>query len=665
MIVKELQQAEYRARRWWSSLNLEEFNSLAGGDSYVRCQGKERTDPAIVGKDLADNHLFSGGTIGWWVKTGYTVVDIDEGKQEALDVIKKLGIKTLMCKTTKGIHMYFKTDKEYPQKIGMVLPCGLKCDFRCANKGYVLLPFGVKGRGFNSTKEIIDMPVEFTPLTSRKESLLGLKEGDGRNATLFAHLMAYKHKGATAEQIGAMAKAINTTIFKEPMPALELEKIADNTKKYAAEQQGDNPYLIYNAKGAPSQVNARAICDYFVNQGDVFVLGGECYQYNQGVYKESSAYVRGAIREMIGIDTLITQARIMEVYRLILDDTRIQRQDADLNKNKNLVGFTNGNWDIHEAKLIPHSNKHLLTVQLPHEVKKANKPWEKTMLYQFLHSKVKLDDENILMLTQYMAYCLTLGYGLKTFLILQGQSNTGKSVLIRFFEAVVGIHNTSALSMHELPQRFYPAQLYNTLLNSCADNSSLPLSSIENLKKITGGDQIMHEKKGKEPFFFVPFSKLLFSFNQMPLQLEEKSNAFYMRMRILSMQRELFLNDAYVDKLCSETSILEVIPHLLSLLPLKIITRTEDSSIMIEHLREDSDSLHAFIRHNCNVNESKVCTRNALYDSYVTYCLESGRDAHKKHAFMRQMRELKGVKEVRRKESREYCWIGIGLKRGK
>ena len=644
-------------------MNLDDFNSLVGQDSFVRCQGKERIDPAIVTKSRAENHLFSGGTIGWWVRTGYIVVDIDEGKEEALKVIKKLGLKTLMCRTTKGIHLYFKCNKEYPQKIGMLLPCGLKCDFRCANKGYVLLPFGVSGRAFNGTKVIADMPLTFTPLTTRKDSLLGLKEGDGRNATLFAHLMAYKHKGASDDEIEAMAGAINSIIFGQPMPALELDKVIQSTKKYAAEQQGDNPYLLYNSKGSPSQVNARAICDYFVNGGDLFVLAGECYLYRQGVYEEASAYVRNSIREMIGTDVLITQARIIECYRLLLDDTRIQKQSTDLNQNRNLINFINGTWDITQGKLRKHDSKDLITLQIPHEALKANKPWKETMLYKFLTEKVELDESNIKMLTQYMAYCLTLGYGLKTFLILQGQSNTGKSVLIRFMEHMVGSVNTSALSMQELSQRFYPTQLYNRLLNCCADNSSLPLSSIENLKKITGGDQMMYEKKGKEPFFFLPFSKLIFSFNQLPLQLEEKSNAFYMRMRILSMQKELFLNDKYVDNLCSEASILETIPHLLGLLPLNGILRTEKSDSLIESLRRDSDSIHAFISECCEIGKGRWCTRNNMYDDYVSYCINSGREAHKKLAFMRHIRSQQFV-ERRHPKSREYCFLGVGLMKG-
>lgn len=642
-------------------MRLNEFDSLIGQDSYVRCMGKKRLDNSIVNEKAADAHLFSGGQIGWWVRSGYIVVDIDEGKEEAMKVVKRLGLKTLMAQTPKGLHLYFKCNKEYPQRVGMVLPCGLKCDFRCANKGYVILPFGSDGRRFNKCRKIAELPQEFTPMVNRKESLLGLKDGDGRNATLFAHLMTYKNRGASDEQIEEMADVINSIIFSDPMDEKELEKIVENTRKYEASQQFDNPYLIYSAKGVPTNINHRAICDYFVNKGDIFVLGGECYQYRDGVYVEASSHVRNTIKDMIVVDTLITQNRIMECFRLICDDVRLQRTTAELNHDKNLINFQNGVWDIERGELLPHDSKYLQTLQIPHPVGEY-KPFTETRLYDFF-KKTNLPKEDIKMLLKYMAYCLTLDYGLKTFMILCGQSNTGKSVLIRFFENLVGKQNVSSLSMHELNMRFYPSQLYNRLLNSCADNSSLPLSSIENLKKITGGDQIMHEKKGKEPFFFVPFCKLIFSFNQLPLQLEEKSNAFYKRMRILFMNTELFLNNDYVNDLCSEEGVSEIIPYLLHLLPVKDIPRTSTSDKYVEALRQDSDSIHAFIAKQCELGSGVSVEKNALYEAYCRFCVDTGRENSKKHSFMRNIRS-QGFKESRDGKSREYLWLGIGLKKG-
>ena len=645
-------------------MTLETFNNLVGQDSYVRCRDKKRIDTAVVNMKMADTHIFNGGQIGWWVRTGYIIVDIDEGQEEALAVVKALKLKTLICKTPKGLHLYFKCDKDFPQRVGMMTPFGLKCDFRCANKGYVLLPFGSENRTFNKCTEIAEMPLEFTPIPNRKDSLLGLKEGDGRNATMFAHLMAYKHRGASDDQIAKMAHVINKHVFAEPMIESELDKIVENTKKYEAAQQGDNPYLIYNNKGQPTNVNARAICDYFVNAGDVFVLAGECYRYLNGVYQEASSYVRNTIKEMISVDTLITQSRIMECYRLLIDDIRIQREAKDLNADRRLINFINGVYNTETKQLMPHDSKYLQTIQVPHELGEF-KPFEETRLYEFLTGQCKLGADDVDMLMRFLAYCLTMDYGLKTFMILQGQSNTGKSVLIRFVENLVGKCNTSSLSMHELNMRFYPAKMYNKLLNSCADNSSLPLSNIDNIKKLTGGDAIMYEQKGNPNiFFFTSFAKLLFSFNQLPLQLEEKSNAFYKRMRILCMNKELFLNNEYVDALCSEESVTSVIPYLLTLLPLKAIPTTATSDRLVEALRKDSDSMHAFFSKYCVEGPSKWVLKKDLYDAYVQFCIDNGREAHKKHSFNRHMCS-QGFREARHPKTREACWRGVGMKKGR
>lgn len=643
-------------------MKVSEFNALVGQDSYVRCQGKKRIDTAIVTAAMAENHLFQGGTIGWWVRSGYIIVDIDEGKEEALAIVKAMKLKTLMCKTPKGLHIYFKTDKDFPQKIGMVLPSGLKCDYRVANKGYVLLPFCTPDRKFNKLRDVCELPIEFTPIPNRKESLLGLKEGDGRNATLFAHLMAYKNRGATDDQVTDIAHVINKYTFGQPMDAKELEQIIINTHKYQAQSNGDNPYLIYNDKGNPTNINNRAIVDYFVNTGNLFVLAGECYHYFNGIFVESSSFIRNSIKEMIGVDAMISQYRIVEAYKLLVDDTRIQKVATELNSDKNLINFVNGVWNIQEMRLEPHDSKHLQTIQVPHEVIHTDKPLNRTRLYRYLDEQANLPSKDINMILRYMAYCITLDHGLKTFMVLHGPSNTGKSVLIRFFENLVGKENTSSLSMHELNMRFYPAQLYNRLLNSCADNSALPLSSIESLKKITGGDMIMHERKGKEPFFFVPFSKLLFSFNQMPLQLEEKSNAFYKRMRVLSMTKELYLNNEFVNKLCSKDSIEEIIPHLLSFLPLKEIPRTATSDRLVDSLRQDSDSIHAFLSSECIVGKSKYVPKRDFYEKYCSFCIDNGREAHRKHAFMRHIKS-QGYGEGRHPESREACWRGITVRR--
>lgn len=149
----------------------------------------------------------------------------------------------------------------------------------------------------------------------------------------------------------------------------------------------------------------------------------------------------------------------------------------------------------------------------------------------------------------------------------------------------------------------------------------------------------------------------------MPLQLEEKSNAFYKRIRILCMAKELYLNNKYVEDLCCEDSILETIPHLLSRLPMLHIDSTRESDKLVENLRRDSDSIHAFISSCCVLNKGKWAAKRILYEVYASYCIRSDKEAHKKHTFMRHIRS-QGIKEGRHPVTNEACWRGIGINKG-
>lgn len=639
-------------------MHITEFDNLIGQNSYVRCVGKERIDPDIVDLTAAKQHLYAGGTIGWWVKPNYIVVDIDEGKKEALSIIKELQLKTLMCKTPRGVHLYFKNNTDYPQKINMVLPFGLKCDFRCPNKGYVILPYNLEKRSFNKEKHIEKMELEFTPLF-RKESLFKLKEGDGRNSALFSHLMVYKNNGASEEQIEQIADIINRIVFSQPMIEKELNNIIQSTKKYEAKKGGSNPYLIYNEKGTPTQVNYRAINDYFVNRGDIFVLGGECYKYINGVYKESSLSIKNDIRELISSDKLLTPVRINEAYKLVLEDVRIQKDSSNINNDKTLINFSNGVWSINTKELLNHDTKYLHTVQIPQKVLTTETELENTMIYKFFVEYLELKGEKLSMLLDYMAYCLTMDCSLKCFMILYGPSNTGKSVLVKIFNSLVGEDNTAGLDLHEINKRFYPSLLFNRLLNSCADISSLALKSIDNLKRITGGDTIMHEKKGKEPFFFSPFCKLLFSCNQLPIQLEEQSNAFYNRMRVLYLGKPLELKHSYVEELCS--SVKDIIPHLLTRLPLRKIAAAKSSTKIVQSLWKRSDTVHAFLKELNTDSKFKMCPKEVLYQKYTQYCINSLREQPLKFRDFDSNMNTKGFRTVRHHKSRKQYYKGVCL----
>ena len=171
----------------------------------------------------------------------------------------------------------------------------------------------------------------------------------------------------------------------------------------------------------------------------------------------------------------------------------------------------------------------------------------------------------------------------------------------------------------------------------------------------------MYEDKGCKPYFFTPFAKLIFSFNTLPLQLEEKSDAFYTRIRILEMNTKVVLTQQYVDDLCSPESISAIIPVLCRRLKgLKSIKASKNSSMLSERLRSESDSIHSFITTEIDKtnNYADYIAKNELYEMYSRFCIKDDRQPHKRMHFYRSL-EVLGFMEMQNQNQPVY----IGIKK--
>ena len=88
----------------------------------------------------------------------------------------------------------------------------------------------------------------------------------------------------------------------------------------------------------------------------------------------------------------------------------------------------------------------------------------------------------------------------------------------------------SCITLQDLNTRFAPTELLGKLLNACADLPKKALDQVDEIKKITGEDPVKGEYKGGKSFWFKSYAKLIFSANEMPINHDEKSDAFYRRM---------------------------------------------------------------------------------------------------------------------------------------
>lgn len=623
-------------------MTLQDIVKIFGDGNFKLCKRKAAIDNKLYPAKFAEKWLADNkdNRVGLWCPDGFIIVDMDS--VEEAKILNKM-TNTFKCKTRHGMHFYFKTDQEEKQRTNAHMPIGLKCDTRVANKGYCILPFNDPDREFISGKvEKIPYWVRPLKINSKAEQYIqaNAKNGDGRNDSLIKHVMRLKKDGFENEQVYKICDLINKYVWEDSISNSELKSVLKSSDNYTPfEVKQLNKFWLYNPNGSVSGINHREIVDNIIKNYPIFTLGGVVYLYENGVFRNNSAGVRDIIKKLINHPKYQKQAQVKEVFNLLIDDVRIMADDSDCNKYSNFINFKNGMFDINTQKLYKHDPRYMATLQIPHNYVENKLDINDIQLMDFL-KRTRLQKDDIDMILDFIAYCLTTKNGMKCFMCLVGGTDTGKSTLIKMINGLVGNENLSALSIQDMSKRFYPAQLKDKLVNSCADNSSLALNDIGNLKKITGDDVIMYEDKGITPYFFRPFAKLIFSFNALPLQLEEKSNAFYNRVRILHMCNRIKLTQTYVDDLCSPESVEGAIPVLCRRLKdLRKIAPSKKSLALTEKLRQDSDSVYKFIAKFTKITHNKkdYVEQEKLYSSYTNFCCRNDINAINKTKFARSL----------------------------
>ncbi len=411
--------------------------------------------------------------------------------------------------------------------------------------------------------------------------------------------------------------------------------------------------------GKPIAIIDDYLVEYILTNYHIFVIAKVPYIYDEGVYQADEtdtrlkAIIRGLIyRKIIKVDL------IERIYRLIVSTHDIQRGYEDLNNfPRHWINFRNGFFDPIKWEYTPHSPKWLSINQIPHEFDKDAEPTGK-VTQNFLDFAIpdEIDQE---MLWQYYGYCLTTDSRLQKFLIFKGQGGTGKSQLIHIVDAMVGKDNLSNISLQQLNERFYPAMLLGKLLNTCADIPSKAMDAVDGIKKATGEDNLFAERKGKDGFSFHSYSKLIFSANEIPINIEEKSEALYRRMLIVKVDRKPDKqNPRLWEQLESEIdySIMASCKALQRLYKQGKFTESENSKIAVNELYMEADNVLAFLFDKTKKMPGKFTKSSELFKAYEEYCNENGRKPLSNHGFHKNLGN-KGYIKKRYSDGEKYSDI--------
>lgn len=452
----------------------------------------------------------------------------------------------------------------------------------------------------------------------------------------------------------------------------ELEKALD---AYIARYEGtdDNPaavdqnqFCTFARDGRVNGIKDIAVVRYLMDTLCMFVMDREIYLYQDGCYylDQDGIKIKAVISALIP-ERYITFRVLSAVYNLLIEQQELQKTMEELNAYPPWwINFQNGMFDVREMKLHKHKPEYLSINQIPHkldmEIRKNMEEAGKTTI-QFLNDAMP-DRTDQITLWQYIGYSMTRDTRFQRFMIIRGIGGTGKSKVINLIQDIVGAANCSGISLQALNERFYPSMLQGMLLNACADISSDALMQVDNIKKATGEDVMICERKGRDPVPFRSYAKLIFSANKIPLNLDEKSNAFYRRLLILEMNNKPKKKDLELgEKLQAEIgySIWMAVGALKKLYNDGEFTESTMAKERVEDLYRAADTVKAFVDECLERQQGSKISRSLLYEKYKQYCEDCGRKYHSPNPFFKSLEE-KGF--LYKRTASERCFLNVTLK---
>lgn len=387
------------------------------------------------------------------------------------------------------------------------------------------------------------------------------------------------------------------------------------------------------------------------------------YVYENGVYKLTSDVVASKLVR----DNLIDRYATMSGINDALGQWKILmwKPINQLNSNPFIINLKNGLFNIMEDKLKPHTPEYYSTVQINANYDEAAKC---SQFMKYLNDCLSSEDINLVQ--EILGYLLIPINKAQKCFVFVGAGNAGKSTLLSVAqEILLGSDNVSNVAWQALSDRFKTAELFGKLANIFAD---LPSKSIDDngiFKSITGEDYLTVEKKNKAPFSFKPYSRLVFSCNEIPRNYGDRSNAFYRRLIIIRFDKAIPKNkrDASLrEKLNSEADgifmwALEGLKRLIK--NNYVFSETERSKLELEKYRTECNSVLSFVAEACDLGDDKVIEAKELYRGYKEYCEEAGLNPVSQIRFSRELKDNYEKLTINKDSiSRRTIYSGIGLR---
>lgn len=580
---------------------------------------------------------------GGVLKDDIVQIDIDDFEESEIvfKIVKDLKIKCPILKTSRGKHFYFRNTDIDKRKQGWSTPIGIKIDVGLGNQNAVIpLKVNKQMREWLIKSDEIDSLPAFLYPVSRTSYIdfAELEEGDGRNSTLFPYILVLQQAGLTKEEIRESIRIVNDYIIKEPVTENELETILRD--------EAFKKECFY----IKSKLQYEKLARYLISDEYVIKINNSLHIYYDGVYSSDLKNIERILLKYINNSKSADRTEVIK-YLEILAENKYQTTPKTL-------AVANGLLDIETKHLTVFDSKTVIKNKIPVNYNPIayHETMDKTL------DKICCNDKQLRMLIEEMiGYCLFRRNELGKCFILTGKGSNGKSTLLDVIKKLIGDSNISSVPLEELKDRFKTFQLEGKLANIGDDISNKYIDDNSTFKKLVTGETVNVERKGKDPYDFNNYSKLIFSCNDMP-RINDLSDGLKRRIILIPFNAKFSKDDTdfdpfVIDKLLST----EALEYLLNLALSGLDRILYNRAFTIPQLV--ADTWNEYEKTNNPIigfmEEAKINneTTQDVYLQYQTYCAANGLKNLSKTVFTKEIyKQGYKTKQVRIDGKRPYIF---------
>ena len=556
------------------------------------------------------------------------LIDIDDAEQSEIlmDIVEELQLNCRVYQTTRGKHFLFRNTTVERCSTHSKLAIGLQADIKIGSRNsYSILKYKGSERfiEWDIDGDAVDDLPKWLLKVSFAPDFSNLGEGDGRNQALFNYILNLQSNGFTKEECRTCIRLINKYILKNSLTDDELDVILRD--------DAFNAPIFFEGKTFLFDKFARFLKEEY----HVVKINNQLHIYNDGIYEYGLKSIESKMIEKIPTLSANRRTEVMKYLDLICED----REPAEAN----YIAFKNGIYDLSEDCLIDYTPDIILTNRINFNYV----PDAYNVLADNTLNKLACNDAEIrALLEECIGYCFYRRNELGKAFILTGDKSNGKSTFLDLIKFLLGDINVSALDLRELGDRFNSAMLFGKLANIGDDigDEFMQGSAVSIFKKIVTGNRIKAEQKGRDPFEFNPYVKLLFSANDMP-RMRDKTGAVLRRLVMIPFNATFSKDDPDYDpfikyKLIKAESMEYLIQLGISGLK-RVLTNnafTESNKVQntLNEYEEENNPVVAFIN---EVGAEDIFDHSTadVYKQYSVFCCENQLQAMSKIAFSKSI----------------------------